>query len=94
MQSEVENAGDNSAVKTSRKDSGDSKHYDYSKPYAEQVEDLLNGNFPKDSALIVSGTPDVLRKIGFSSLPLTMNQEHLLKMHKDTEHELSHEFIR
>lgn len=94
MQSERTNTGDNSAVKASRQDSGGSKHYDYSKPFAEQVEDLLNGNFPKDSALIVSGTPDVLRKIGFSSLPLTMNQEHLLKMHKDTEHELSREFIR
>lgn len=78
-------------VKLSAKEEG---YYDYSKPFAEQVEDLHEGRFPEIDALVVSGTPEVLQKIGFSNLPLTINQDHLLRMERDTEHYLSKELIR
>ncbi len=54
------------------------KHYDYSKPFAQQVEDLRNGNFPKYDALVIGRTPEILRKIGLSDLPMTINQSHVL----------------
>lgn len=70
------------------------EHYDYSKPFVEQVEDLREGRIPTKDALLISGTPDVLKKIGFSDLPLTINQEHLLSMERDTEHVLSNELLK
>ena len=52
-------------------------HYDYSKSFAEQVEDWQNGKFPKNDALLVGRTPEVFRKIGLNDLPMTMNQTHV-----------------
>ena len=78
-------------VKLSAKEEG---YYDYSKSFAEQVEDLRAGRFPEKNALLVSGTPEVLQKIGFSNLPLMINQDHLMRMERDTEHYLSKEMIR
>lgn len=52
-------------------------HYDYSKSFAEQVEDWQNGKFPKNDALLVGRTPEVFRRIGLNDLPMTMNQTHV-----------------
>lgn len=52
-------------------------HYDYSKSFAEQVEDWQNGRFPKNDALLVGRTPEVFRRIGLNDLPMTMNQTHV-----------------
>lgn len=69
------------------------EHYDHSKPFIQQVDDLLEGKVPKDDALLIGGTPDVLQKIGFSNLPMTINTEHIKNMNRDTEHALSRSFM-
>lgn len=51
--------------------------YDYSKPFAEQIEDYKNGRIPKGDTLVVGATPYVFRKIGLSALPMTMNTTHV-----------------
>ena len=38
-------------------------------------------------------TPDVLKKIGFSNLPMTISTEHIKNMNRDTEHVLSRSFM-
>ena len=58
-------------------DLGQDSHYDYSKSFAEQVEDCQNGKFPKNDALLVGRTPEVFRRIGLNDLPMTMNQTHV-----------------
>ena len=85
---------DNSEGKSVRTSLKEKERYDFSKPFAEQVEDLFAGRFPEKNALMVSGTPEILQKIGFSNLPMTINQEHLLNMERDTEHYLSKEMIK
>lgn len=52
-------------------------HYDYSKTFAEQIEDWRHGRVPKGAPLLVGGTPKVLQKIGLSNIPLTINDEHI-----------------
>ena len=81
------------AEKTSFSVKEENEHYDHSKPFIQQVDDLLEGKVPKDDALLIGGTPDVLQKIGFSNLPLTMNAEHIKSMNRDTEHALSRAFM-
>ena len=71
----------------------ETEHYDYSKPFIQQVDDLMNGKIPQDDALTIGGTPDVLQKIGFSNLPMTINTEHIKNMNRDTEHALSRAFM-
>ena len=51
-------------------------HYDYSKPFREQVEDWQAGKIPEQDSLIVGRTPEVFRKIGLSDLPMTLDQRH------------------
>lgn len=58
-------------------DLGQDSHYDYSKSFAEQVEDWQNGKFPKNDALLVGRTPEVFRRIGLNDLPMTMNRTHV-----------------
>lgn len=58
-------------------DLGQDSHYDYSKSFAEQVEDWQNGKFPKNDALLVGRTPEIFRRIGLNDLPMTMNQTHV-----------------
>lgn len=68
-------------------------HYDYSTPFIQQVDDLLEGKIPENDALVIGGTPDVLKNIGFSNLPMTINTEHIKNMNRDTEHALSRSFM-
>ncbi len=65
--------------------------YDYSKSFAEQIEDYKNGKFPKNDTFIVGKTPDVLVKIGLSELPMTITQKHIdyaLNGTKNIEHHI------
>lgn len=51
--------------------------YDYKKSFAEQLEDWKAGRFPARDTLTIGPTPEVLRKIGFNALPMTINQTHV-----------------
>lgn len=51
--------------------------YDFTKSFAEQVEDFDNGNFPDRDSLVIGETPKVYRDIGFNALPMTINQTHI-----------------
>ncbi len=52
------------------------KEYDFSKSFAEQLDDFDNGAFPKSDTLVMGGTPKVLQDIGLSALPMTYTQKH------------------
>ena len=51
--------------------------YDYTKSFEQQLEDYNNKEFPKTDALVLGGTPEVLRKIGLAGIPLVINQQHV-----------------
>lgn len=55
------------------------------KTFAEQINDVLNGVFPKYSNLKVCDTPQILVDIGCDRLPMSYTQRHL----KDALHEKS-----
>lgn len=72
-------------------------HYDYSKPFAEQLEDWQAGNIRKGDTLILGGTPKVLQDIGFNNLPLTLDQKHLREMlvkYKNDDHHVDIDIIK
>jgi len=72
-------------------------HYDYSKPFAEQVDDWIAGKIPKRDTLVLGGTPEVLKNIGFSALPLTINQTHVdyaINNTKDADHFLEKDVLK
>lgn len=65
--------------------------YDYSKSFAQQVDDYDNHLISKSDSLIVGPTPDVLQKVGFNTLPVTINTTHVdyaLYGTKDADHYL------
>lgn len=71
--------------------------YDYSKTFAQQLLDFDRGLFPERDTFVLGGTPDVLRRIGLASLPMTINQRHvsdsLYGTYKGTQQEkLDHTF--
>ena len=66
--------------------------YDYSKSFADQIDDYKKGLFPVYDTFVVSGTPKVWQDIGFNALPVTLNQTHVdyaLNGTKDEDHEIS-----
>lgn len=66
--------------------------YDYTKSFAEQLDDWDKGLIPQNDSLMVSGTPKVLQQIGFNQLPVTINQEHIdfaINGTKDTDHHIT-----
>ena len=68
-----------------------SAKYDYSKSFADQVDDWANKKFPANDALIVGRTPELYRKIGLGDLPLTINQTHvdyIVNGTKDADHHM------
>ena len=75
---------------------GRDSHYDYSKPFAEQVEDWKNGKIPKGDALLVGRTPEILRQIGLSDVPMTFDQKHTDYAVNGTkaDHQMSMEMIK
>ncbi len=75
---------------------GDEK-YDYTKSFEQQVDDYKKGLIPKYDSLIVSGTPKVLRDIGFNALPVTINRQHVdyaLNGTKDADHSLGESMLK
>lgn len=53
-----------------------SSNYDFTKSFAEQVDDFINGNHSRDY-FIVSGTPEVFQNVGFNALPVTIDKKHV-----------------
>lgn len=51
--------------------------YDYSVSFAQQVDDYLAGNIPKDDTLVVGRPPQALRDVGFANLPMTYATGHI-----------------
>ena len=69
--------------------SGKNPYYDYSKPFAEQIDDYKAGKIRKGDTLLVGGTPQIFKDIGFNALPVTINTEHIdyaLNGTKDADH--------
>ncbi len=63
--------------------------YDYTKPFAEQVDDYAAGKIKTGDTLIISGTPEVFKSVGFNSLPMTIGTRHIdyaLRGTKDADH--------
>lgn len=48
-----------------------------SENFSNQIEQVKNGNFPKNDMLTLGQTPQVLKDIGLPDLPITMTQKHL-----------------
>lgn len=87
----IKNTTGNGGVKRSSQMNVKGGQYDYSKPFSQQLEDYKNGIIPAGDTLIVGPTPDVLRGIGLSSLPITINTTHVdyaLNGTKDFDHHL------
>ena len=51
--------------------------YDYTKSFAQQIDDWMKGKIPKNDSLLVGKTPAIFQKIGFNALPMTINQTHV-----------------
>ncbi len=51
--------------------------YDYTKSFAQQIDDWIAGNFPAKDNLMIGGTPQVFQDIGFNALPMTIDQTHV-----------------
>ncbi len=86
----TKNAADSGEVRNSLK-------YDYTKSFAEQIEDYKNGIIPKYDTLLVGSTPKILQEIGFNALPVTINQRHIdyaLNGTKNAEHFLGDELLK
>ena len=71
--------------------------YDYSKTFEEQIDDYKNGLIPQNDTLLVSGTPEVWKKVGFNALPVTINQTHIdyaLNGTKDADHHIGEVLLK
>lgn len=51
--------------------------YDFTKSFAQQIDDWIAGNFPERDNLMIGGTPQVFQNIGFNALPMTIGQTHV-----------------
>ena len=70
--------------------------YDYSKSFSQQLEDYKNRIIPKGDTLIVGPTPDVLKGIGLSAIPVTINTTHVdyaLNGTKDFDHYIGEDLL-
>ena len=73
------------------------EEYDYTRPFADQVDDWVAGKIPKNDTLVLGPTPMVFQKIGLSALPMTMDQEHIdyaLNGTKNEDHHMSLEMLK
>lgn len=99
VKDEVQNAeyGMRSESKKSKSGTRTVSSYDFSKSFAEQIDDYLKGNFPKNDTLIVGGTDKVYLDIGFNALPVTIAQGHVktaLDKNSDADHYLGETGIK
>lgn len=79
----------------SRYSSGE--QYDYTKKFADQIDDWKAGKIAKNDTLIVGPTPDVFQQIGFNALPVTINQTHVdyaLNGTKNEEHHIGESMLK
>lgn len=71
--------------------------YDFTKPFAEQVDDWKAGKIEKNDTLVVGPTPEVFQKVGFNALPVTINQTHVdyaLNGTKNEEHHIGEPMLK
>ena len=71
--------------------------YDFTKPFAEQVDDWKAGKIEKNDTLVVGSTPEVFQKVGFNALPVTINQTHVdyaLNGTKNEEHHIGESMLK
>lgn len=71
--------------------------YDFTKPFAEQVDDWKAGKIGKNDTLVIGPTPEVFQKVGFNALPVTINQTHVdyaLNGTKDEEHHIGEPMLK
>jgi hypothetical protein len=69
----------------------DTDHYDYSRSFAQQIDDYVAGKFPRNDTFVLGKTPDIFQKVGLSALPMTMDQVHVdyaLNGTKNADHQL------
>ena len=69
--------------------SDSNQKYDYTKSFAEQVDDYKAGLIPVGDTLLIGATPEVYQSIGFNALPMTINTTHVdyaLNGTKDADH--------
>ena len=88
-------SGSARAPPESRYSSGE--QYDYTKAFADQIDDWKAGKIAKNDTLIVGPTPDVFQKIGFNALPVTINQTHVdyaLNGTKNEEHHIGESMLK
>lgn len=109
----MEEAGKRERGQTERKETGESKgkettrsslktedssgRYDYSKPFAQQVQDWIDGKIPERDTLLLGKTPELYRKIGLSNLPLTIDQTHVdyaINGTKNADHQLGVQLLK
>ncbi|MDD6763439.1 MAG: hypothetical protein PUD92_07425 [Clostridiales bacterium] len=79
------------SLKRGGADDKNSNIYDYTKSFEEQIDDWKQGKIPKYDTLLVGETPEVLKKIGFNALPVTINQTHIdyaVNNTRDADHSL------
>ncbi len=67
--------------------------YSTAKPFAEQVDDVLNGTHKKNLDLYVDETPEYLQKLNFSDGPIIMRNSKILEI-LDKHIEMSVEIIK
>ena len=75
----------------------DTDHYDYSRAFAQQIDDYVAGKFPRNDTFVLGKTPDIFQKVGLSALPLTMDQVHVdyaLNGTKDADHLMGADLLK
>ena len=71
--------------------------YDYTKSFAQQIDDWIAGNFPARDTLLIGKTPAIFQKIGFNALPMTINQKHIdyaINGTKNAEHTIGMDMLK
>ena len=71
--------------------------YDYTKSFAEQIDDWKNGKIAKNDTLVIGPTPTLFQKIGFNALPVTINQTHVdyaINGTKNEEHHIGETLLK
>lgn len=85
----TEKSRKNMRYSAKKKTADDGSLYDYTKSFAQQIDDWIAGNFPARDSLMIGGTPQVFQSIGFNALPMTINQTHVdyaINGTKNTDH--------
>ena len=75
----------------------DTDHYDYSRSFAQQIDDYVAGKFPRNDTFVLGKTPDIFQKVGLSALPMTMDQVHVdyaLNGTKDADHLMGADLLK